>query len=162
MWKKSAIYSPVWFAVVVLLASVCQLCVFLKSVAMLTHSWYTVITVSLADMLLLYIPYWFVSPRFRKYILLPFWGFTVWYIINLLYLRAYHDLLPVSSLMLFGNVDSVTIRSSLALLSAIDIFIIVPPLVTTLLYFIYFRNKLTSFRFSTRGLRLDSRAVYPE
>ena len=64
------------------------------------------ITNSIADALILLLPFVALPPKWRKWIWIVLWLVTFWCLAQLLYIPSYRDLMPFSSFLLVGNVGS--------------------------------------------------------
>ena len=85
-----------------------------------------VVSISLANALLLLSPYWLFKRRWRWLMWIPLTLLTLWCLMQLCYCRAYDDLMPWRSLTLTQNVNSTLAASTLALLRWQDLLIVVP------------------------------------
>ena len=99
----------------------------LGGVGNMLHEWH-VVAISIANALLLLLPYWLLPRRLRWLVWIPLALLTVWSLMQMCYCRAYDDLMPWRSLALTDNVNSTLAASTLALLRWQDLLIIVPPL----------------------------------
>lgn len=97
----------------------------LGGVGNLFHQWH-VLSISLANALLLLSPYWLLPRRWRWLVWIPLTLLTLWCLIQVCYCRAYDDLMPWQSLTLTQNVNSTLAASTLSLLRWQDLLIVVP------------------------------------
>ena len=97
----------------------------LGGVGNLFHQWH-VLSISLANALLLLSPYWLLPRRWRWLVWLPLTLLTLWCLMQVCYCRAYDDLMPWQSLTLTQNVNSTLAASTLSLLRWQDLLIVVP------------------------------------
>ena len=97
----------------------------LGGVGNLFHQWH-VLSISLANALLLLSPYWLLPRRWRWLVWIPLTLLTLWCLMQVCYCRAYDDLMPWQSLTLTQNVNSTLAASTLSLLRWQDLFIVVP------------------------------------
>ena len=97
----------------------------LGGVGNLFHQWH-VLSISLANALLLLSPYWLLPRRWRWLVWIPLTLLTLWCLMQVCYCRAYDDLMPWQSLTLTQNVNSTLAASTLSLLRWQDLLIVVP------------------------------------
>lgn len=149
---RNAIASKpiVVFAACLMIATMISMGAFMKWTVLISHRPHSIFAFCAADILLIYLPFWFVSPKWRKLVLIPLWAITVWLEINLLYFRSYHDLMPISSMLLVGNLDFVTLNSAKSLFRIEDLIIIAPSIIVTIACFTVFRHSLSKTIVSKR------------
>ena len=80
---------------------------------------------SLADAIILLMPYWVLPAKYRHWIWLIIILFTVWTLSQLWYYRTYNDLMPFTSFTLFSNISFLLIKSIKASIHMIDWSIII-------------------------------------
>lgn len=97
----------------------------LGGVGNMLHEWH-VVAISIANSLLLLLPYWLLPRRCRWLVWIPLTLMTAWCLMQMCYCRAYDDLMPWRSLTLTSNVNSTLAASTLALLRWQDLLIVVP------------------------------------
>ena len=80
---------------------------------------------SLADAIILLLPYWILPIKYRRFIWIVIILFMIWTLSQLWYFRTYNDLMPFSSFLLFSNISPLLIESIKASMRAIDWSIII-------------------------------------
>lgn len=85
-----------------------------------------VAVVSLANALLLLLPYWLLRRRWRWLVWIPLTLLTLWCLMQTCYCRAYDDLMPWQSMTLTENVNTTLMSSTWALLRWQDLLIVLP------------------------------------
>ena len=80
---------------------------------------------SLADAIILLMPYWVLPAKYRHWIWLIIILFTVWTLSQLWYYRTYNDLMPFTSFTLLSNISFLLIKSIKASIHMIDWSIII-------------------------------------
>jgi phosphoglycerol transferase MdoB-like AlkP superfamily enzyme len=88
----------------------------------------------LFDLALIMLPALWIG-RQRWAMLLPAWGMAIFALTNYWYLRAYLDMMPMESYLLWSNVDSVLFHSLRGLIRPIDAIMLVFPICATVYYF---------------------------
>ena len=80
---------------------------------------------SLADAVILLLPYWILPIKYRRFIWIVIILFMIWTLSQLWYFRTYNDLMPFSSFLLFSNISPLLIESIRASMRVIDWSIII-------------------------------------
>lgn len=78
------------------------------------------------DVALILAPFWLLKPRWRPAVMVPVVLVAGFLLMNIWYLRFWGDMLPMSSLLLLGNVDSLLLNSIRGLTARSDLWIAVP------------------------------------
>lgn len=86
----------------------------------------------LADFALLYVAYWWIVPRWRWMILIPVWGLSIFFVINIWYFRSFGVLMPFKAPFMWGNYTATLISSVKGLWRWSDIVYVAMPLAYTL------------------------------
>lgn len=108
-------------------------------------SWFVLVAKGIGDLAVLTLPYWFLRPRWRWMLLLPVWGMSLWWWLNLLYFRFWLDIVPPSSVFMMANVDSLLLGSMAGLWVLADLLFLLIPVAVTLVY--------VAMKVSIRGCR---------
>ena len=82
--------------------------------------------ISIANALLLLLPYWLLKRRWRWLVWIPLTLLTIWCLMQLCYCRAYDDLMPWRSLLMTDNVNPTLAASTVSLLRWQDLLIVLP------------------------------------
>lgn len=101
---------------------------------------------SIADTLLLLLPFWIIPVRFRHLIWLIIILFTCWGISQMWYFRTYNDLMPFSSYLLFNNISPLLFNSIIGSIRFIDFFLVIPVVILFILYYHYLRLPMQRFK----------------
>ena len=103
-----------------------------------------------ADMAVLLCFYWFVRPRWRWLTIPLTWIIAIFMFANALFFVYWGDMFPISAIFNTSNYNSFIFKSIPALLSPLNISLLVIPTGLTLLYFIIRPNKSPEYKFSSR------------
>lgn len=95
---------------------------------------------SLADAIILLLPYWILPAKYRRCIWIIIILFTIWTLSQLWYFRTYNDLMPFSSFTLFSNISPLLIKSIKASIHMIDWSIIISIILLLISDYILFRR----------------------
>lgn len=81
--------------------------------------------------MIVFIPYWFLKPRWRPLAIIPVWIFALWSLPNIWYFRLWHDIASSTSLTMAGNAGSLLFNSVRSLTRVSDLlFLLIPAVVT--------------------------------
>ena len=95
---------------------------------------FRLVAISLANALLLLLPYWLLPRRWRWLVWLPITVLSLWCLVQVCYFRAYDDMMPWRSMTITGNVNSTLMASTVALLRWHDLVYVLPLLVLAAVY----------------------------
>lgn len=104
----------------------------------------------IADMAVLTCFYWFLKPRFRWLVLPVIWIIALFLFANALFFAYWGDMFPISAIFNTSNYNSFVFNSIPALLSPLNILLLVIPTVLTFLYFIIQPYDSPSYPVATR------------
>lgn len=90
----------------------------------------------IGEVALILSPFWLLKPKWRWTIIIPIWVSSLWIIINVTYFRFWKDLLPPSALTMTENMDHNLLSYGIALLHPHDIWYLLIPIATTIVYFL--------------------------
>lgn len=96
----------------------------------------------LGDALLLAMPFYLLSRRWRRLGWLVVLAVTIWCFAQFIYYPIYRDLMPFSSFFLFGNVTGVVVNSTVGALRWGHLEVVLPPLLLLASYLIWFRRRI--------------------
>ena len=96
---------------------------------------------SLADAIIILLPYWLLPAKYRHCIWLIIILFSIWTVSQLWYYRTYNDLMPFSSFMLFSNISPLLIESIKSSIHAIDWSILLSIVLLLISDYILFMKK---------------------
>lgn len=96
---------------------------------------------SLADAIIILLPYWLLPAKYRHCIWLIITLFSIWTVSQLWYYRTYNDLMPFSSFMLFSNISPLLIESIKSSIHAIDWSILLSIVLLLISDYILFMKK---------------------
>lgn len=106
------------------------------------------IVIALGDTFMILSPFWIVKPGWRKTILIPVWGFCIYFLCGSIYYRFFYDVMPLSAFLWWGNVDSTVIGTIPTLLRPMDLVFVGFPLIVTFV-FIYTKNSVIRYKIPT-------------
>lgn len=132
-------WSTAWFLAVLAVSSV-QLMAFAHVAVLTTNRVHTLLLVCVTELMVIYLPYWFLRPKWRWSLLMPVWLLTFWMLTNLWYLRYYHDLMPLGSYLMWGNLDGMLIDSALSVVRCVDVLVFLLALALQISYCVVFRR----------------------
>ena len=92
------------------------------------------VAVALIDTIVLVTPYWWLPRRWRWAVLVLVWILSVFYVGNLVYMRFWGRLMPLTLLNQAGNTNDVLVDSILGMLRPSDMLYLVVPVVVTLIW----------------------------
>lgn len=105
------------------------------------------ITNSIADALILLLPFVALPPKWRKWIWIVLWLVTFWCLAQLLYIPSYRDLMPFSSFLLVGNVGSTLATSTMgAMRLSYFLEVVLPPILLYIAYRMWFKRSIEASR----------------
>lgn len=102
--------------------------------------------------LIVFIPYWFLAPRWRPAAVVPVWLLAAWCVANVWYYRFWHDLLSPASLTMTGNVGGLLLNSIKGVWKWADLAYVVIPAAVTVLSATVFAPRRLSGRYGA-GVR---------
>lgn len=103
------------------------------------YGFHTMSVIFLSDILIILLPFVFISKKWRWTVWIPVVLMTIWMISNVWYARTYMSLMPLSSYFLFENVNTMLVASIIGSVKPIDMLLILP----TLLLFVFYKMNRT-------------------
>ena len=124
--------SLYWMLALIVLSA--MLFMFGQEVLSVRRNFQERLLVSIADSMVLLLPYWWLPRRWRGLVLVPLWLMAAFYAGNLLYFRFWGRLLPFMLVTQAGNANGVLVDSAIGVLRASDVVYVLLPTMITLLW----------------------------
>ncbi|MCH5325960.1 MAG: sulfatase-like hydrolase/transferase [Duncaniella sp.] len=148
--KLKMLFTPKAILLIEYLCLVCAICIPNGCVYFFITGdwrWFS----DIASAMIIALPFVFLPPKWRVTSLIPIWGFVVFNITNLWYLRFANSMIPVPNYFLFGNFDTDLFRSGISMARPVDVVLVIPALLLTAAYLFKVFERGNSVRFNIKS-----------
>lgn len=142
-WQSFIANKPLQFYLILFVMMVFQTVMFHDIASLMRQpDFVNILIIAIVDVMIILLPFVWLSPRWRWTFGVAVALYTFWLISNAWYSRTYFELMPLKSYLLFENVSSVLIDSTLGSILWLDLWILTPPILIAVAYYFYYKKAL--------------------
>ena len=143
LWQSFIANKPLQFYLILFVMMVFQTVMFHDIASLMRQpEFVNILIIAIVDVLIILLPFVWLSPRWRWTFGVAVALYTFWLISNAWYSRTYFELMPLKSYLLFENVSSVLIDSTLGSILWRDLWVLTPPVLIAVAYYLYYKKAL--------------------
>lgn len=132
LWRRPQ--TPLWVVwIAAMVACVTEILLFAEYSKSVEPGIVPEIFTLIADAMILCMPYLWLRGRWRLTVLIPVWGVAVFAYVNMWYVRAFYDMMPLDMLTMTQNMDDRVVDGAIEQLYLSDIWLLLPPILFTVL-----------------------------
>ena len=143
LWQSFVANKPLQFYLILFVMMVFQTVMFHDIASLMRQpEFVNILIIAIVDVMIILLPFVWLSPRWRWTFGIAVALYTFWLISNAWYSRTYFELMPLKSYLLFENVSSVLIDSTLGSILWGDLWVLTPPMLIVVVYYFYYKKAL--------------------